>query len=138
MCNGNCVCGNNDNNDNPKEDIDDLIRVAHDHGYAAGFTDARRVLWGEIMIKAGDMGAMAGRLDQHGSTVDAESMKVAEAAYFNAAETILRTRRDYPGYIEKDEPAEVIWEDRDHCCDEGDRCENHSDDFDNNHEHGED
>lgn len=124
MCNGNCGCNNSKKQES---DHEAEVRYAHDNGVARGFSLARRVFWSELMSKAGDMGAMASRLNGNGDDVNADIMKVAEAAYFNAAEALLRDRRDYPGYIEKDEDAEIVW-DEDTWDNEGpSREENNSD-----------
>lgn len=111
MCNGQCMCGANDSNEPPIEEQE--LAEAYGNGYADGFSDARRVFWAELMIKSGDMKAMAGTLERSGDKLDADTMKVAEAAYFNAAEALLRSRRDFPGYVEKDFDTKDMWEESD-------------------------
>lgn len=127
MCNGNCVCGKNENN--VEDDINnDEIRVAHDHGYVAGFIDARQLFWAELRTRAGDARLIANKLKESGNEIDSEAFSVAEATYFTAAEAILRGRRDFPGYMEDGEDPSDSWRDQDDeesfesCSDDGCNC----------------
>jgi len=101
------------------------VQGAYDEGYADGFRDARHLFWAELRIKSGDSRMVAHKLRESGSDVDADAFSVAEAAYFNAAEAILRGRRDFPGYMEDGDPSDS-WRDEQSeeseefpvCCDD--------------------
>jgi len=99
------------------------VQGAYDEGYADAFRDARHLFWAEMRIKSGDARMVANTLRKDGSDVDADSFAVASATYFNAAEAILRGRRDFPGYMEDGKDPSDTWRNSDSeeifpCCDD--------------------
>lgn len=101
------------------------VQAAYDEGYVDGFRTARHLFWAELRIKSGDSKIVAHKLKESGSDVEADAFSVAEAVYFNAAEAILRGRRDFPGYMEDGDPSDS-WRDEEFeeseefpvCCDD--------------------
>lgn len=115
VCNGECMCGKS-NEEKPTQKLvasmEDL-NLAYDEGYADGFRDARHTFWAELRIKSGDSRMIARKLEESGDDLNSDAFTVAEAVYFNAAEAILRGRRDFPGYMEDGEPSDS-WHSEDH------------------------
>lgn len=106
-CNG-CLCGSASEIDQEFDLAEELQRV-YDQGYNDAFRDARHLFWAELRIKSGDAKMVANELKKNGSEVDSDSFHVAAATYFNAAEAILRGRRDYPGYMEDGKDPSNNW-----------------------------
>lgn len=101
------------------------VQGAYDEGYADAFRDARHLFWAEMRIKSGDARMIAEALKRDGNSIDADSFSVSSATYFNAAEAILRGRREFPGYMEDGDPSDS-WRGEESeefpvCCDE-DNC----------------
>lgn len=99
------------------------VQGAYDEGYADGFREARHVFWAEMRIKSGDSRVVSSKLKESGNGLDADAFSIAEATYFNAAEAILRSRREYPGYMEDGEDPSDTWRGSDSeeifpCCDD--------------------
>ena len=125
MCNGGCVCGKDNENQSPQKmsaSMEDLNGI-YDEGYADGFRDARHTFWAELRIKSGDSRMTANKLKESGDDFNSDAFTVAEAVYFNAAESILRGRRDFPGYMEDGEPSDS-WHNEEH--DDEDQEENNN------------
>lgn len=82
--------------------LDEDSRDGYDQGFAEGFSKAREVFWEEFQIKASDANMVANYLEQKNqNSIDADSFRVAGAAYLHAADVLLRDRREFPGYQEK-------------------------------------
>lgn len=118
---GNCECQPKLKLTATREDV----QGAYDEGYADAFRDARHLFWAEMRIKSGDARMIAEALKRDGNSIDADSFSVSSATYFNAAEAVLRGRREFPGYMEDGDPSDS-WgaeesEEFPVCCDE-DNC----------------
>lgn len=82
--------------------LEDDSRESYEQGFAEGFRQAREVFWEEFQIKASDANMVANYLEQKNqNSIDADSFRVAGAAYLHAADVLLRDRREFPGYQEK-------------------------------------
>lgn len=109
MCSGNCICGKgndgagcgqNPSQTTPEEDT----RNAFNLGFAEGFKQAREVFWAEFQIKASDAKMVAKYLvEEDPNSLEADGLKIIAATYLHAADVIIRDRRDFPGYIEKED-----------------------------------
>lgn len=126
MCNGECVCGKTSKEEPPKKLLASMeeLNGVYDEGYADGFRDARHLFWAELRIKSGDSRMVANKLKESGDGLNSDAFTVAEAVYFNAAEAILRGRRDFPGYMEDGDPSES-WhqeENQEECSDDSCDC----------------
>lgn len=126
MCNGECMCGKN-NKEEPQQKLTASMEELHgvyDEGYADGFRDARHLFWAELRIKSGDSRMVANKLKESGDDYNSDAFTVAEAVYFNAAEAVLRGRRDFPGYMEDGDPSDS-WHHEDsqeECSDDSCDC----------------
>lgn len=84
--------------------LEDDSKESYEQGFAEGFRQAREVFWEEFQIKASDANMVAKYLNQSDSTsIEADGFRIAAAAYLHAADVLIRDRREYPGYTEKDD-----------------------------------
>jgi hypothetical protein len=114
MCGGKCGCDSSFDEEglfekpakpriNPAT-LEEDSKVSFNAGYAEGFRHAREVFWEEFQIKASDAKMVAKYLSEEDpSALEVDGLRIVAATYLHAADVIIRDRREYPGYIEKDE-----------------------------------
>lgn len=94
----------NPNQKTPVGALEDDSRESYEQGFAEGFAQAREVFWEEFQIKASDANMVAKYLNETDATsIEADGFRIVGATYLHAADVLIRDRREYPGYIEKDE-----------------------------------
>lgn len=114
MCGGDCGCSSSFKEEDlfekpckPKVNpatLEEGNKAAFNLGYAEGFRHAREVFWEEFQIKASDAKMVAKYLgDEDPSALEVDGLRIVAATYLHASDVIIRDRREYPGYIEKDE-----------------------------------
>lgn len=120
MCENECGCGAESQSE---QSLEDVYVEGYNDGYNEAFKDARHLFWAELRIKSGDARVVGMKLKQSGSDLDADASFIIEAAYFNAAEAILRGRRDFPGYEEDGvDPSQSWRSEKDEDCCDGTSC----------------
>lgn len=119
MCNGNCMCENEQQDFSNKQ-----LDAAYRRGYEDAFANARKHFWAEFMVKSGDMKMIYQQLRQSSGqdSVEADALAIIEATYMNVADAILRGSREFPGYLEDNEQPWDTQEDENR-----DRPDGHSD-----------